>query len=194
MTSAAPEIACRSCGCAGLKTVLDLGRLPLANSLLTHEDLARGDEERFPLALFFCPDCTLVQIGESVVPDRMFKHYLYASSFSETMVKHAKALVERVIEERALGKDALVIEIASNDGYLLQFYKALGIAVLGIEPAENIAAMAVNDKGIPTLVEFFGSDLAGRPARASRPTSSMRTTSSPMCRTRATSWQGCARS
>ncbi|MCW4116994.1 class I SAM-dependent methyltransferase [Aurantimonas sp. MSK8Z-1] len=159
---------CRSCGSAGLEPVLDLGRVPLANSLLSAEEVEAGDEERFPLALFFCPACSLVQIGETVIPDRLFKHYLYASSFSDTMVRHARTLVERLVEERRLSEESLVVEIASNDGYLLQFYKAAAVPVQGIEPAENIAKIAERDKGIPTIVEFFGSELAGRLAAEGR--------------------------
>ncbi|WP_376984648.1 class I SAM-dependent methyltransferase [Bosea sp. R86505] len=159
---------CRACGCTDLKPVLDLGKVPLANSLLTAEEVAAGEEDRFPLALFFCPECTLVQIGETVIPDRLFKHYLYASSFSETMLRHARTLVERMIGERSLRGESLVVEIASNDGYLLQYYKQNGIPVQGVEPAENIAAMAVRDKGIPTLVEFFSSELGLRLAAEGR--------------------------
>lgn len=162
MTSSLLSMRCRACGCGQLKLVLDLGKVPLANSLLAADEVAEGSEDRFPLALFFCPDCTLVQIGETVIPDRLFKHYLYASSFSETMLRHARTLVERIVPERALGPDSLVVEIASNDGYLLQYYKERAVPVLGIEPAENIAAMAIKDKGIPTLVEFFGEALATR--------------------------------
>jgi SAM-dependent methyltransferase len=153
------EFSCRSCGHSPLVPVLDLGNVPLANSLLSADEVKAGTEERFPLALFFCPDCTLVQIGESVVPAKLFSHYLYASSFSETMINHSRALVERMIIERKLTPQDRVIEVASNDGYLLQFYKQAGIEVLGIEPAANIAAMA-EKKGIPTRVEFFGSSFA----------------------------------
>jgi SAM-dependent methyltransferase len=160
MTTTAP--VCRSCGHQHLEPVLDLGRVPLANSLPTAEDIRNGEEERFPLALFFCPECSLVQIGESVNPKKLFSEYLYASSFSETMLAHASALVERLVEERALGEGHRVIEIASNDGYLLQYYKQRGIEVLGIEPAANIARMATEEKGIPTLVEFFGAELGDR--------------------------------
>lgn len=159
---------CRGCGSQVLKLVLDLGKVPLANALLSAEEVAAQDEERFPLALFFCPDCTLVQIGETVIPDRLFKRYLYASSFSETMLRHAAVLAERLAEARALGRASLVCEIASNDGYLLQYYKQRDIPVLGIEPAENIAAIAIRDRGIPTLVEFFGEPLARRLAAAGR--------------------------
>lgn len=153
---------CRSCGGTDVESVLDLGSLPLANSLLTEADVAAGTEERFPLELSFCKDCTLLQIGETVLPEKLFSHYLYASSFSETMLSHARSLVERLIAERGLTGANRVVEIASNDGYLLQYYKAKDVEVLGIEPAANIAEMAVQEKGIPTLVEFFGAELGAR--------------------------------
>jgi SAM-dependent methyltransferase len=141
--------------------VLDLGRVPLANALLTAEQL-HEPEDRFPLELYFCPDCALVQIGETVPPERLFHEYAYASSFSDTMVEHARTLVGALTESRRLGAASLVIEAASNDGYLLQFYKERGIPVLGIEPAANIAKRAIDAKGIPTLVEFFDEELARR--------------------------------
>ncbi len=152
---------CRSCGHKHLHLVLDLGETPLANSLIAESDLS-APEDCFPLVLYFCPECTLVQIGETVIPERLFKHYLYASSFSDTMLAHARDLVGLMMKTRKLSKDSLVIEIASNDGYLLQYYKQQGISVLGIEPAENLAAVAEKEKGIPTLVEFFGPALAKR--------------------------------
>jgi SAM-dependent methyltransferase len=153
--------ACRSCGNSGLMLVLDLGRVPLANALLTAQQLHES-EDRFPLELYFCPQCALVQIGETVPPERLFRHYVYASSFSDTVVEHARALVGTLIGRLGLGPASLVIEVASNDGYLLQFYKERGIPVLGIEPAANIANLAITTKGIPTLVEFFDEELAGR--------------------------------
>jgi SAM-dependent methyltransferase len=159
-----PPLRCRSCRHDELMPVLDLGRVPLANALLTAQQLDEP-EGRFPLALYFCPACALVQISETVPPKRLFSDYAYASSFSDTMVEHARQLVETVAGERGLGPESLVIEIASNDGYLLQFYRRRGIPVLGIEPAANIAELAVNGKGIPTLVEFFDEDL-GRRLRA----------------------------
>jgi SAM-dependent methyltransferase len=109
-----------------------------------------------------------VQIGESVVPEKMFRHYFYASSFSETMLDHARRLVERLAAERSLGDRHRVLEIASNDGYLLQYYKQRGIEVLGVEPAVNIAKIAIEQKGIPTLVEFFGRELGKRLAEEGR--------------------------
>ncbi|HEY7664702.1 MAG TPA: class I SAM-dependent methyltransferase [Xanthobacteraceae bacterium] len=153
--------ACRSCGNAELMRVLDLGRVPLANALLTAQQLEEP-EDRFPLELYFCPRCALVQIGETVPPERLFRDYAYASSFSDTMVAHARALVEALISRRRLGPASLVVEVASNDGYLLQFYKQRGVPVLGIEPAANIAELAINTKGIATLVEFFDDELAAR--------------------------------
>lgn len=148
---------CRSCGSDNLEVVLSLGSTPLANALLSEEQLTLP-EARYPLDLAFCHDCTLVQITETVSPAELFGEYLYFTSYSDTMVRHAEALVKQVIPERALGPSSLVIEIASNDGYLLQFYRRQGIPVLGIEPARNIAR-AAEESGIPTLCEFFGPEL-----------------------------------
>jgi SAM-dependent methyltransferase len=150
--------SCRACGSAHLETVLSLGETPLANALLRDEDLDRP-EPRYPLDLAFCPACSLVQITETVPPEILFRHYVYFSSFSDTMLRHAKALVDRVVRERDLGVSSLAVEVASNDGYLLQHYRASAIPVLGIEPARNVAAVAV-ERGIPTIPEFFGRDLA----------------------------------
>ena len=150
--------ACRSCGATQLEKVLSLGRTPLANALLRAEDLEQP-EPTFPLELVFCPACALVQITETVPPEQLFSHYLYLSSFSDTMVKHSEELAARLVRDRRLDRDSLVIEVASNDGYLLQFYKQAGVPVLGIEPAANVAEVA-ELKGIPTLVRFFGRELA----------------------------------
>lgn len=154
-------ISCRSCGGTGLLPVLSLGETPLANSLRTREELSEP-EPRFPLDLVFCPTCSLVQITQSVSPERLFGDYLYFSSFSDTMLRSAEAVSSRMIAERGLSDASLVVEIASNDGYLLQYYDRVGVPVLGIEPAANIAAVAESERGIPTLVEFFGEDLARR--------------------------------
>lgn len=151
------ELTCHSCGGHDLEVVLSLGRMPLANALLTEEDLARP-ETRFPLELAFCRTCALVQITETVPPEKMFTEYAYFSSYSETMLAHAKDLVERVIHERELGSGSLAMEIASNDGYLLQNYVQAGIPVLGIEPARNVVP-AAEEKGVTTLCEFFGADV-----------------------------------
>ena len=148
---------CRSCGSEHLEPVLSLGRTPLANALLTQDQLDKP-ELTFPLELVFCPQCALVQITETVPPEQLFSHYLYLSSFSDTMVKHSQELATRLIRERKLDATSLVMEVASNDGYLLQFYKQAGVPVLGIEPAANIASVA-EEKGIATLVRFFGEEL-----------------------------------
>jgi SAM-dependent methyltransferase len=154
-------ISCRSCGSDRLEIILRLGQMPLANAYLTREGLARP-EQRYPLDLAFCPSCSLVQITETVPPDVLFREYLYFSSYSDTAVRNAEVIVTRLIASRHLNGNSLAGEIASNDGYLLQFYKRAGIPVLGIEPAANIAKIAVQERGIRTLCEFFGADLARR--------------------------------
>ncbi len=145
---------CRSCKSAKLFAILSLGNLPLANSLLNRGDDYKN-EQHFPLDLVLCADCSLVQITETVDPKILFGEYLYFSSFSETMVTHALTIVERCIVTKKLGAQSLAMEIASNDGYLLQHYVERGIPVLGIEPAKNIAQVA-NEKGIKTKNDFFG--------------------------------------
>jgi SAM-dependent methyltransferase len=132
--------------------------MPLANSLLAPEDLG-APEPVFPLELTHCAACSLVQILETIPPETLFHEYLYFSSFADTVVEHARQLATRLIPERHLAENSLVVEIASNDGYLLQFFQAARVPVLGIEPARNIAKAAV-ERGIPTLSEFFGEALA----------------------------------
>ena len=147
--------------------MLSLGSTPLANALLTREELAQP-EPRFPLDVVFCEECSLVQLVETVPPRQLFEEYLYFSSISDAAVEHARQLATTTIAEQQLDASSLVIEIASNDGYLLQHYAARGVPVLGIEPARNIAAVAVS-RGVPTLNEFFGADLASRLANEGRP-------------------------
>jgi len=159
MPEASPH--CRSCAGTDLVVFLSFGQMPLANSLLREEDLARP-EPTFPLDVAYCPECTLVQITETVAPEVLFTEYPYFTSFSDTMLEHSRALVERVLGERPLDEQSLVVELASNDGYLLQYYKTAGIPVLGIEPARNVAQFAVQERGIPTLIEFFGVGVAQR--------------------------------
>jgi hypothetical protein len=149
---------CRSCGAKDLRMVLSLGSSPLANSLLVAEDLTRP-EETFPLELVFCGKCSLVQITETVPPEKMFREYLYFSSFSDTLVQNARSIAERMIDTKKLGPGSLAAEMASNDGYLLQFYKQRGVPVLGIEPARNVAKVAEAERGVRTITEFFGADL-----------------------------------
>ncbi len=152
---------CRSCGSPDLRLILSLGHTPLANALLTAEQLG-APEPVYPLDVVFCSNCALVQITETVPPEVLFSDYLYFSSFSDTMLKHAEALADELTQARGLGAESLVVEIASNDGYLLQFYKQRGVPVLGIEPAANIARAAEAERGIPTLCEFFGAELGQR--------------------------------
>jgi SAM-dependent methyltransferase len=156
---------CRSCDQGNLKLILSLGSVPLANSLLREEQL-NCPEATYPLDLAFCPDCSLVQITETVPPEKLFGEYLYFSSFSDTMLRHAREAVNEMIKSRGLKRDSLAIEIASNDGYLLQYYKEAGVPVLGIEPAANIAKVAQEQRGVRTLADFFDRELAQRLAQA----------------------------
>ncbi len=150
---------CRSCGASALTPVLDMGRTPLANALLEEAQLA-APEATYPLELVFCPACALLQITETVPPEALFSDYPYFSSFSDTMVAHAKSLADGLVDRRGLGAEHRVVEVASNDGYLLQWYKARGVPVLGIEPAANIARVAQDERGIDTRCAFFGAALA----------------------------------
>lgn len=152
------EKNCRACSGTELKSILSLGETPLANSLLPKDKL-REPEDRYPLELVFCPGCSLVQITETVAPEKLFSEYVYFSSFADTTVQAAKSLADRMVQNHSLTKDSLAAEIASNDGYLLQHYVAQGVPVLGIEPAKNIAKVA-KDRGVNTVVDFFGEKLA----------------------------------
>lgn len=153
------SVACRTCSCTALETILDYGELPLANALLGESQL-HLPEPRYPLTLAFCPRCSLVQILETVAPAALFRDYVYFSSASDTMVRHARDLARRMLGCRSLGEKSLVVEIASNDGYLLQHYRHAGVPVIGIEPARNVARVAREQRGICTISEFFGRDLA----------------------------------
>lgn len=149
---------CRACGNTELKIILSLGYVPLANALVSAEEID-AVEKRYPLKLVFCPKCSLIQITEIVDPKILFGKYLYFSSYSETMLHHSKVLVNKLVKQESLSENHLVVEIASNDGYLLQFFKPHNVPVLGIEPATNIAKVA-EEKGIPTLCEFFNAETA----------------------------------
>ncbi len=151
--------ACRACGGTELHEFLDLGATPLADALVRPEDL-RADEARFPLALTFCPESALVQITEDVPADRLFvDNYLYFSSFSDHLLRHGRDHALGLIETRQLGSSSLVVEIASNDGYLLKNFVEAGVPVLGIDPAPEQSA-AARAAGVPTISRFFGRDLA----------------------------------
>jgi SAM-dependent methyltransferase len=145
---------------------MSFGEMPLANALLGEADLGRP-EARFPLELVFCEFCALLQITESVDPKLLFGEYAYFSSYSTTMLEHAARLVERLIRERDLDGDSLAMEIASNDGYLLQHYVQAGVPALGIDPARNVVEAAAQ-RGVETICAFFGEDLARELAAGGR--------------------------
>ena len=152
------SLQCRSCGSTDADHILDLGQQPLANNLLTPADLAKP-EPKFPLRLAVCQSCWLLQITDLVPPVELFSEYLYFSSFSDLMLRHSREACDGYLKEFGLNRESLVVEVASNDGYLLQNFVKAKVPCLGIEPAANIAKVA-REKGIETLVEFFGKKLA----------------------------------
>jgi novobiocin biosynthesis protein NovU/D-mycarose 3-C-methyltransferase len=161
---------CRACGGRDLTLVLSLGRQPLANAFLRSIEEA-ADEPSFPLDVYLCPTCSLVQLLDVIDPGVLFRHYLYVTGTSSTIADHNRRYAERVGELMGLGADDLVVEAASNDGSLLRCFQALGVRTLGVEPARNIAAIA-RQAGVETIEEFFGAasarDIRSRfgPARA----------------------------
>ena len=148
---------CRFCNSNLSKIFADLGDSPLANSYLKEGDFV--NEKFYPLCTFLCENCFLVQLDEIETPENIFSEYAYFSSFSTSWLKHAKDYVDMIIPKLSLDENSLVIEIASNDGYLLQNFTGKHIPVMGIEPAQNIAKSAI-EKNIPTLTKFFDSHLA----------------------------------
>jgi SAM-dependent methyltransferase len=161
LPTAETSVRCRSCGSARLEVFLRLGDLPLPDALLRADQLDRP-EPRFPLDVAFCEECSLVQILAEVPPERLFvENYLYFSSFSEDWLRHTREHTETLAESRRLDAGSLVVEVASNDGYLLRNFVARGIPVLGIDPAPAQAA-AAEEAGVPTLQAFFGAALAQR--------------------------------
>ena len=150
---------CRSCGSHSLATVLDLGLQPIANALVDPSN-ASVTEERFPLKLAFCHACTLVQVTETIPPEILFgRDYPYFSSVSAALLAHSREHVEALMATNRLGPDSLVVEVASNDGYLLRNFVELGIPVLGVDPAAGPAADA-EACGVPTRVAFFDAETA----------------------------------
>ena len=150
-------INCRICGGKSGKTFVDLGHTPLSNSYLKKNMIK--NEKKFPLHALICTKCMLVQLEEFENPKKIFSEYVYFSSYSKTWLKHAEEYVNKMTKKLNLNSDHLVIEIASNDGYLLQYFKKYKIPVLGIEPAKNVAKIAQKKK-IPTITKFFGTKLA----------------------------------
>ncbi len=145
---------CLGCGAPLAAPFLDLGMMPLANSYLRPEQVDEV-EERFALAVAYCPGCHLVQLTRRLAPARLFTEYAYFSSYSESFVAHPRWLAESLMARFGLGSHSRVLEIASNDGYLLKNFVERGVPVLGVEPAQNVAEEAER-RGIPTLKRFFG--------------------------------------
>jgi len=154
----AGALACRLCGAPVRNTVVDLGCSPLCNNYLSEEELS-APETFYPLHLRVCRSCYLVQLPALATPEAIFSDYRYFSSYSSSWLAHCRAYVDDIVERLGLGTEAQVVELASNDGYLLQYFKQRGIPCLGVEPAENVAQDAI-DKGIPTRTEFFGAAFA----------------------------------
>ncbi|MCB9134315.1 MAG: methyltransferase domain-containing protein [Anaerolineales bacterium] len=150
--------SCRFCGTPLSVTVVDLGMSPLCESFLSADQINQM-EPFFPLHVYVCKKCYLVQLEEYVSPEHIFTEYAYFSSYSTAWLKHASDYTDLMTERFGLNKDSFVVELASNDGYLLQYFVQKNIPVLGIEPAKNVAKVAV-EKGVPSLTEFFGVELA----------------------------------
>lgn len=165
MTEQSGVLACRFCGSPLRTTFVDLGMSPLCQTHIAPEQLNRM-EAFYPLHAYVCNTCFLVQLGEYVSPEAIFTEYAYFSSYADTWVSHVKKYAYEMSRRLGLGQQSFVVELASNDGYLLQFFVEQGIPVLGIEPAANVANVATG-KGIPTLVEFFGAATAAQVARSS---------------------------
>jgi SAM-dependent methyltransferase len=151
---------CRFCAAELTRSFVDLGRSPLANSFLGADDLRRM-EPFYPLHAYVCDNCLLVQLEEYQSAENIFGDYLYFSSYSAMWLRHCRDYAAQMVERYRLDGSSLVVEIASNDGYLLQYFKERGVGVLGVEPAANVARVA-NDKGIATEIAFFGTATARR--------------------------------
>jgi SAM-dependent methyltransferase len=161
-----PSRGCLFCGTPLRWTFVDLGMSPLCESYVPPEKLNQM-EPFFPLHAYVCEKCFLVQLQEYVSPESIFSEYAYFSSYADSWVEHMRRYADVVTERLGLGRDAFVVEVASNDGYLLQHFVKKGIPVLGIEPAANVAKVAV-EKGVPTLVDFFGERTARKLAAEGR--------------------------
>ncbi len=149
---------CRFCGASLERTFVDLGLSPLANAYVRPQDLGKG-EVFLPLHVFLCESCLLVQLPEAERPEEIFSDYAYFSSYSQSWLDHCRRYCQAMTERFTLGATSQVVELASNDGYLLQYFQQAGVPVLGVEPAANVAK-AAEDKGISTRVEFFGEESA----------------------------------
>ena len=152
--------ACQACGHPLTRTLVDLGEQPLANSYIP-QDRADAPEPVFPLHARVCDQCLLVQVDPVSNPEDIFTDYAYFSSFSDSWLAHCRQYVAQMVARFGLNSESRVVEIASNDGYMLQYFVERGVPVLGIEPAANVAASALA-RGVPTEVAFFGADTARR--------------------------------
>ncbi len=172
--------ACRFCGTSLQRTFIDLGMSPLCETYPSAADLNRG-ETYYPLHVSVCENCWLVQLGEYQTAESIFSDYPYFSSFSDSWLKHCDRYCEAMKARLRLGSDSFVVEVASNDGYLLQHFVKRGVPVMGIEPAANVAKVAV-EKGVPTVVRFFGTN---------SPASSQPKAAVPTWRWAITCWRRC---
>ena len=158
--------ACRFCGADLRRTFVDLGMSPLCETYPTATDFARG-EIYYPLHVDVCERCFLVQLQEYERAENIFSDYAYFSSYSDSWLRHCEKYCEKMRSRFGLNQNSFVVEVASNDGYLLQYFVRQNVPVLGIEPAANVAKVAV-EKGIPTLVRFLGAELAREMAAQGR--------------------------
>jgi len=161
-------VNCRGCSSPINLTFLDLGSSPIANDLISLENL-ETPEVFYPLHVKTCEKCALVQLSEIATPELLFRSdYVYFSSYSSSWLEHSHRYVTKMIEMLDLDEESLVIEVASNDGYLLQYFSQAGIQVLGIEPSSGVAEAAIK-KNIPTIIDFFGSALSSKLAINKKP-------------------------
>jgi SAM-dependent methyltransferase len=150
---------CRSCQAELRRTFVDLGMSPLCETYPSAADLNRG-ETYYPLHVYVCEKCWLVQLQEYESAENIFSDYPYFSSYSDSWLKHCENYCDQMSKRFAIGQDSFVVEVASNDGYLLQYFVQQNVPVLGIEPAANVAKVAIEERHVPTLVQFFGTRLA----------------------------------
>ena len=146
--------SCRLCKNKSLSRVLELEPTPAGNNFLTKKEKLENNEPIFPLELFFCDNCFHIQLGHIVEPDHLFKNYHFVSGTSQVNIEHFQNYAEDIISKYNLKKGSFIVDVGSNDGTCLKAFKERGMRVLGIDPAENIAEIAISN-GIPTIPDFF---------------------------------------
>uniref|UniRef100_UPI003568C745 methyltransferase domain-containing protein n=1 Tax=Fodinibius sp. TaxID=1872440 RepID=UPI003568C745 len=151
---------CLNCSNSLENTFVDLGTSPLCEEFVKPENINNG-QQFYPLHAYVCDECFLVQVGEYVHPEEIYSDYYYFSSYSDSWLAHAKDYVEMMTANYGINQESFVVEIASNDGYLLQYFKNKGIPILGVEPSDNVAKVSI-EKGIPTEQLFFGKETVGK--------------------------------